>query len=129
MNTRFLQDADRAEESVALKRRLIEEYLVKQKSEKAMPFLTTFQYWDGSHQPQRLITAKGQTIGEYIKSALIQLGLIYKQLERAPAEGFLYVKGDYIIPPVSSDQLMIVIARDISGHPAVEAGTDKEPDY
>jgi hypothetical protein len=38
-------------------------------------------------------------VGEFIKCALAQLGAIYKQLEGAPVEGFLYVKGDYIIPP------------------------------
>jgi len=36
-----------------------------------------------------------------IKLALINLGVLYKNLEGAPVEGFLFVKGDYIIPPVS----------------------------
>ena len=42
----------------------------------------------------------GNTIGEFIKAALTQLGTVYKNLEGAPVEGFMYVKGDYIIPPV-----------------------------
>ena len=33
--------------------------------------------------------------------ALLQLSPLYKNLEGAPVEGFIYIKGDYIIPSVS----------------------------
>ena len=62
---------------------------------------TTYQYWDGSHQAQTIVCKKGNTIGEFIRLALSVLGTTYKNLEGAPVEGFMYVKGDYIIPPVS----------------------------
>lgn len=52
VNTHFLVDAERAEEAVALKKKLIEEYLEKQASAKAKEFVTTYQYWDGSHSAQ-----------------------------------------------------------------------------
>ena len=38
-------------------------------------------------------------MGEFVKQALTALGMVYKNLEGAPAEGFMYVKGDYIRPP------------------------------
>ena len=43
---------------------------------------------------------KGTSVGEFIKLALTQLAGVYKTLDGAPVEGFMYVKGDYIIPPV-----------------------------
>lgn len=43
---------------------------------------------------------KGNTIAEVISLALLQLAGLYKNLEGAPVEGFMYIKGDYIIPAV-----------------------------
>ena len=42
VNTQFLLDADRQEEAVSLKRRLIEEYFEKQHSAKAKVMQTTY---------------------------------------------------------------------------------------
>mmetsp|Transcript_12315 Transcript_12315/g.8966 ORF Transcript_12315/g.8966 Transcript_12315/m.8966 type:complete len:85 (+) Transcript_12315:286-540(+) len=41
---------------------------------------------------------KGETISEFIRRALEELaGKDYKDLENAPVEGFMVVKGDYIL--------------------------------
>ena len=84
------------------KKQLIEEFMRKQAEEKVKWVETTFQFWDGSHQPSKIRVKKGTTIAEFIKAIITQLGPLYKNLEGAPVEGFLYVKGDFIIPPVSS---------------------------
>ena len=83
-----------------MKKKLIEEYFHSQKKEKSQIIETKYQYWDGSHKGSSLKIQKGTTIGEFISIALIHLSKIYKRLEGAPIEGFMYVKGDYIIPPV-----------------------------
>ena len=43
---------------------------------------------------------KGITISEFLSIAITHLSKLYKNLEGAPVEGFMYVKGDFIIPPV-----------------------------
>ena len=39
----------------------------------------------------------GQTLNDFMKICLIELGQIYQNLQGAPVEGFLFVKGDYIL--------------------------------
>ena len=66
---------------------------------------TKFQYWDGSHKETKIKVKKGTTIAQFISIVLTQLSKTYKNLEGAPIEGFMYVKGDYIIPAVSFIEL------------------------
>jgi len=77
---------------------LIETFLTSQASEKETLIETTFQYWDGSHKDSKIRVKKGVTIAEFLSIVITQLSKLYKNLDGAPVEGYMYVKGDYIIP-------------------------------
>ena len=64
------QDKERLEAEAQLKKKLIEEYYLRQEEEREKTIKTTFQYWDGSHKDEILTVKKGATIGEYIREAL-----------------------------------------------------------
>lgn len=63
VNTRFLQDTERTEQTVALKKKIIEEYFETQQQQKSAKLTTQYQYWDGSHSGQSLTVTKGTSIG------------------------------------------------------------------
>ena len=56
-----------------------------------------YQYWDGIHQETTIIVKMGESLNTFLKTCILELGKSYKQLDGAPAEGFLLVKGDYMI--------------------------------
>lgn len=62
VNTQFLQDTERAEQAVALKRKIIEEYFETQQQQRSAKITTQYQYWDGSHSGESLTVTKGTSI-------------------------------------------------------------------
>eukprot|EP00347_Sterkiella_histriomuscorum_P021620 403333345 len=98
VNTQFLEDKERIESELNQKKNLIKDFYQYQQNQKLQQIEITYQYWDGSHQPQKMVVTKGNTMSEVISQCLIKLGTIYKQLDGAPVEGFIIVKGDYILP-------------------------------
>jgi hypothetical protein len=56
-----------------------------------------YEYWDGIHKETSIDLKLGQTVTDFMKACLIDLGKTYKHLEGAPVEGFLFVKGEYVV--------------------------------
>ncbi|CDW71086.1 protein fam50 homolog [Stylonychia lemnae] len=104
-------DRSRVEEDTFLKKKLIEDYYDQQKTQKDSKVEITYQYWDGSHQPAKMIIKKGNSIAEIISQALLKLGGLYKNLDGAPVEGFMLIKGDYIIPAAKQTHIRDEIFR------------------
>ena len=86
-----------AETEVALVKKYMDEYMQMQKDLRETVFHTHYQYWDGIHKDTPIKICMGDTLNDFMKKVLIELSNVYKALIGAPVQGFLLVKGDYII--------------------------------
>lgn len=78
VNTEFLADKDRLQQEIITKKKLIQDFYQSQQKKKEESIQVTYQYWDGAHQPQKMLVKKGDTITEIIRQALVLLGGLYK---------------------------------------------------
>ncbi len=85
---------------------MIASYIETTSKEKTNIIEVTYQYWDGSHPETTMRVEKGITIGDFISRVITQLSKRgYKDMETAPVEGFMLVKGDFIIHPVRENRI------------------------
>ena len=67
-----------------------------------------YQFWDGIHKSSKIILPMGSTTFEFTQKCLKELSVEYHHLEGLPAEAFMLVKEDSIVPAMPNDNLKFI---------------------
>ena len=92
VRTDFLPDRDRAREEEELREKLKREYALRTAAVKAEPLDITYSYYNGTGHRRTVTVRKGDSVGQFLKAVIEQLGPSFRELRNASAGNLMYVK-------------------------------------
>jgi len=116
IDTSFLPDKQREQQSVEKREQLEKEWKLRQTEMKKEKLEITYSYWDGSGHRRTCTITKGSSVADFLEIVRKDLQEEFKELSKVASDGLLYVKEDLILPhDITFYDLIVTKARGKSG--------------